>query len=339
MGLLKRGDWGEARWIEYPDREAGDPLPLFARPFEIEQRRTGRVVRARLYLSGVGLHLARLNGKAVTDEVLAPGNSNYQLSTEYRVYDVTRLVRPGANTVGVELGHGTALVSRSVTNPATGRTAPYSWWQSQVKGSGTLSAPAAAFGGGPHFGGGTIGLAPTVRALTSAGRDDVLWKVLQEDTRPSYGYFMAPTTANPGGLTTIPEQWDMGNSKNHVILLQIEEWFHGALAGIRQAPGSVAYRDLVFDPRVVGGLTHAEGSYRTPYGEARSAWTLRGGTFRLTVTVPPNTTAEVRLPEAGRGPYESPAGATPRHAGGDRPVFTVPSGTYGFTVRNMPAAP
>jgi alpha-L-rhamnosidase len=35
-------------------------------------------------------------------------------------------------------------VTRSVTNPATGRTAPYSWWQSQFKGSGTLAAPAVA---------------------------------------------------------------------------------------------------------------------------------------------------------------------------------------------------
>ncbi|WP_247240696.1 alpha-L-rhamnosidase N-terminal domain-containing protein [Streptomyces scabiei] len=138
-GLLHRTDWGEAKWIEHPGRAVDQPLPLFARAFRVD----GRVVEARLYLSGVGLHEARLNDEPVTDEVLAPGNSNYQLSTEYRVYDVTGLVRSGANTLGVELGHGTALVTRSVTNPAAGRTAPYSWWQSRFKGSGTLVAPAA----------------------------------------------------------------------------------------------------------------------------------------------------------------------------------------------------
>jgi alpha-L-rhamnosidase len=47
--------------------------------------------------------------------------------------------------VCVELGHGTALVTLSVANPATGRTAPYSWWQGQFKGSVTLVA-AAPFG-------------------------------------------------------------------------------------------------------------------------------------------------------------------------------------------------
>ena len=143
MGLLERSDWGKARWIEYPGRALSDPLPIFARSYTVERHRAP-IAKARLHLSGLGIQRAELNGRRVTGEVLAPGNSNYQLSAEYRTYDVTRLVRPGANTVGVELGNGTALVTRSVTNPATGRTAPYAWWQSQFKGSGSLAAPAAA---------------------------------------------------------------------------------------------------------------------------------------------------------------------------------------------------
>jgi alpha-L-rhamnosidase len=99
---------------------------------------------ARLHISGTGLHLATVNGRSLTDEVLAPGNSNYQLSSEYRVYDVTDEVGDGDNTVGVQLGNGTAYVRRSVVNPAVGRTSPYSWWQSQLKGSGTLVADAPA---------------------------------------------------------------------------------------------------------------------------------------------------------------------------------------------------
>ena len=38
-------------------------------------------------------------------------------------------------------------------------------------------------GDGPHFSGGTIGMAPTVRALAAGGRDDVLWDLLQENER------------------------------------------------------------------------------------------------------------------------------------------------------------
>ncbi|MFF5081781.1 family 78 glycoside hydrolase catalytic domain [Actinoplanes sp. NPDC000266] len=138
MGLLKQSDWGSARWIDYPDRAEGQPMPIFARPFGVKKKVAG----ARLYLSGVGLHHATLNGREITSEVLAPGNSNYQLSSEYRTYDLTAAVRGGANTLGVELGNGPAYVRRSVTNPAVGRTSPYSWWQSQLKGNGTLTAAA-----------------------------------------------------------------------------------------------------------------------------------------------------------------------------------------------------
>ncbi|NUR38663.1 MAG: alpha-galactosidase, partial [Streptomyces sp.] len=186
------------------------------------------------------------------------------------------------------------------------------------------------YGGGPHFSGGTIGLAPIVRALHEGGRDDVLWDVLQEDTRPSYGYFMRPTTANPGGLTTHPEQWDMGNSKNHMILLQIEEWFHSGLAGIRRPRGGVAYRELVVDPRPVGTLTHVAGSYRTPYGEVSSEWTRADGVFRLRVEVPPNTTAEIRVPTGGGKPGQAPDGARFERVDGDRAVYRAGSGSYLF---------
>ncbi|MEV4033639.1 family 78 glycoside hydrolase catalytic domain [Streptomyces umbrinus] len=192
------------------------------------------------------------------------------------------------------------------------------------------------FGGGPHFSAGTIGLAPVVRALMDGGRDDVLWDVLQEDTQPSYGFFMASTTANPGGLTTIPENWGFGASKNHMILLQIEEWFHSGLAGIRQVPGSVGYRELVIDPRPVGDLTQVEGSYRTPYGKVTTEWTRRNGTFRLTVGIPPNTTAEVRVPSGAGAVSKPPGGAVFQGIEGDRAVFRVPPGTYVFSTRDVP---
>ncbi|RSM91471.1 alpha-galactosidase [Kibdelosporangium aridum] len=141
MGLLQQTDWGAARWIDYPGRTEGQPMPIFARQFTVDRGR--QVSQARLYLSGVGLHLPTLNGRKLTDEVLAPGNSNYQLSSEYRTYDVTDDLSRGDNTLGVQLGNGPAYVRRSVTNPAVGRTSPYSWWQSQLKGNSVLAADSA----------------------------------------------------------------------------------------------------------------------------------------------------------------------------------------------------
>ncbi|MEV0621980.1 family 78 glycoside hydrolase catalytic domain [Nonomuraea sp. NPDC050404] len=185
-------------------------------------------------------------------------------------------------------------------------------------------------GEGPHFSGGTIGMAPTVRALADGGRDDVLWELLQSDAQPSYGYFMAPTPANPGGMTTIGERWNRGDSKNHMILAQIEEWFHTGLAGIRPAPDTIAYRKLVIRPKPVGNLTSVKGRYETPQGTARSEWTRTEGRFRLMVDVPPNTTAEVWVPAKERRLVTVQGRATFLRMDGGHAVYAAASGTHTF---------
>ena len=156
------------------------------------------------------------------------------------------------------------------------------------------------FGGGPHLNSGMIGLGPVTRALMDNGRQDVLWDLLQEDTQPSYGYFLQSTEKHPGGLTTIPEYWDLRQSQNHMILLQIDEWFTAGLAGIKQAKDSIGYRDLVIKPQVVGNLGEVSGEYMSPYGEVLSSWTRDGDDApTLSVTVPSNSTAEVWAPTGG----------------------------------------
>jgi alpha-L-rhamnosidase len=170
-------------------------------------------------------------------------------------------------------------------------------------------------------------MAPTVRALAAGGRDDVLWDLLQEDDQPSYGYFMASTPANPGGMTTIGERWNRGDSKNHMILAQIDEWFQTGLGGIR--PGATAYRSLTIHPKPVGDLRHAHASYETPQGVARSGWQKNGDRFELTVTVPANTVAEVWLP-TGDGTPVAPARARFLRVDGDNTVYSVPSGQFTF---------
>jgi alpha-L-rhamnosidase len=186
-------------------------------------------------------------------------------------------------------------------------------------------------GDGPHFSGGTIGMAPTVRALSAGGRDDVLWEVIHEEEQPGYGYFMEPTVANPGGMTTMGERWNRGDSKNHMILAQIEEWFHAGLAGIRAADGTTAYRELVIQPKVVGDLTFVKGHYTTPQGTARSEWKRDGNRLRLTVTVPPNTTATIHVPTLGGRVAGTPRRAEFLRTTGGYAVYQVPSGTYTFT--------
>ncbi|KAJ3542971.1 hypothetical protein NM208_g3810 [Fusarium decemcellulare] len=179
IGLLNQSDWGEARWVDYPDRTENQPLPLFARQFKIP---TGKkVLNAYLYLAGVGMHHATVNGKEITDEVLAPGYSNWQLSTEYRTYNVKKFLQPGANTVGVRLGNGPAYVRRSVVNPAVSRNAPYSWWESQLKGNGTLTTNVEAGSKVVHLSSvGNYTVGGTINIDTAGGGDNLESRVITE---------------------------------------------------------------------------------------------------------------------------------------------------------------
>jgi alpha-L-rhamnosidase len=187
---------------------------------------------------------------------------------------------------------------------------------------------------GPHLSGGTIGMGPIVRALSAGGRDDVLWEALQQNDQPSYGYFMQSTPANPGGYTTLGEEWDLAGSRNHMILAQIDEWFHATVVGIRPVALttlSTAWEDrLVFQPTPVGDLTWAAGSYMLLSGEARSEWRIsEDGVLSLEVTVPPNTEAEVRVPAIGK--VEASGRAKFVGVGAKHTSYVVPSGKHSFS--------
>lgn len=63
------------------------------------------VSSARLYVCGLGVYEACIDGKPVSDERLAPGTHAYDQWLQYQTYDVTELVADGA-CLSVALGHG-----------------------------------------------------------------------------------------------------------------------------------------------------------------------------------------------------------------------------------------
>ncbi|MEU8354735.1 family 78 glycoside hydrolase catalytic domain [Nonomuraea sp. NPDC048882] len=114
LGLLEETDWS-AEWITHPDwyderndprAGEGHPLPLLAGEFTL----AGPVEGARLYVAGLGVYVASVNGAPVTDAVLEPPYSDFTRRVVYATHDVTALLREGANAIGVALGPGIAHV-------------------------------------------------------------------------------------------------------------------------------------------------------------------------------------------------------------------------------------
>ena len=65
-----------------------------------------QVVSARLYITGLGVYEAYLNGEKIGDEYLAPFYNDYNNWIQVQTYDVTQQLRSGCNTLGVMLGNG-----------------------------------------------------------------------------------------------------------------------------------------------------------------------------------------------------------------------------------------
>jgi len=67
---------------------------------------TGTPVLAELKLSATGIFKAFINGKSVSDELFAPGWTNYDKRILYRKYDVTSMIGKGGNALSVCVGDG-----------------------------------------------------------------------------------------------------------------------------------------------------------------------------------------------------------------------------------------
>ncbi|MCW5941343.1 MAG: family 78 glycoside hydrolase catalytic domain [Fimbriimonadaceae bacterium] len=141
---------------------------------------------------------------------------------------------------------------------------------------------------------GDVGHVFLIRALAEAGRSDVLHKVYSRTGLGSYGGILAK------GLTTLPESWDAltvgSNSLNHCMLGHAMEWFYGWVLGIRQAPGSVGWREVVVAPNP-GSLSWAKGHLATARGRIEVTWKRRGNGFDVAVTSPRGMAIRVEGPD------------------------------------------
>ncbi len=117
-GLLHAQDW-QAQWIAAeadprplritpPPAINTDPpveprpLPLFRHSFELAKPLRSALVS----VCGLGHYELRINGAVAAQTQLDPGWTNYRKTVLYNTLDVTGLLRPGKNALGVLLGNG-----------------------------------------------------------------------------------------------------------------------------------------------------------------------------------------------------------------------------------------
>ncbi|WVQ99093.1 hypothetical protein IAU59_006225 [Kwoniella sp. CBS 9459] len=101
-GLLDRQDWA-AEMITSEEQPNDKPKKSFRVRTTFSVSHIGR---ARLYITAHGVYEAYLNGHRIGNEYLSPGWTDYNYHLNYRVFDVTDLIKQGTNVLGAWVGEG-----------------------------------------------------------------------------------------------------------------------------------------------------------------------------------------------------------------------------------------
>lgn len=139
---------------------------------------------------------------------------------------------------------------------------------------------------------GDIGYRYVLRALEAEGRTNVIYDMNKKYDIPGYGWQLAH------GATALTESWQAYGfiSNNHFMLGHLMEWLFSGLGGIRQQDESVAFKQILIEPQVVGDITSAATTYESSYGRISCEWKIENGNYTLLVAIPANTTAQIILP-------------------------------------------
>jgi len=185
-----------------------------------------------------------------------------------------------------------------------------------------------------HLSTGFLGTPFLLFTLADHGRVDVAYRLLLNDTYPSWGYMLSR------GATTWWERWngDTGdpamNSYNHYAFGSVIAWVYRYAAGIDTAPDSPGFKEILIHPHLDPHMTSARMEYESIYGKIISDWKGRAaGPFSLKVTIPANTSAKVFLPAIAGAQLTEDGNSVDAPQEGGSYVVRVGSGSYNFEVK------
>ena len=111
MGIMEHSRW-RGHWIgpgvPHLNERMGDAIrevlwsPMLRREFST----SGKIKKARAYVTGLGWHEFYINGRKIGRAVLDPAPTDYHKTVLYRTHDITSYLREGENALGIILGNG-----------------------------------------------------------------------------------------------------------------------------------------------------------------------------------------------------------------------------------------
>jgi alpha-L-rhamnosidase len=185
-----------------------------------------------------------------------------------------------------------------------------------------------------HLSTGFLGTPFLLFTLADHGRSDVAYRLLLNDTYPSWGYMLSK------GATTWWERWngDTGdpsmNSYNHYAFGSVIAWVYRYAAGIDTTTDAPGFKEIVVHPHLDARMTSARAEYESIYGKIISEWKgTPAGPFSLSVTIPANTSARVFLPAIAGAHLTEGGSPVESQAENGSYAIQIGSGSYHFELK------
>ncbi|MGZ0654858.1 family 78 glycoside hydrolase catalytic domain [Coraliomargarita sp. W4R72] len=152
-----------------------------------------------------------------------------------------------------------------------------------------------------HLSTGFIGTPLLNPVLTKIGRSDVAYKLLLQDTYPSWLYPIK------NGATTMWERWNSYtkedgfgpvemNSFNHYAYGAIGEWLYQSVGGMAPDVSEPGYQLVHIAPQIDGPLRSARLRLKTRFGSFRVSWKRQRENVQIQIEVPVGCRAQLALP-------------------------------------------
>jgi alpha-L-rhamnosidase len=185
-----------------------------------------------------------------------------------------------------------------------------------------------------HLSTGFLGTPFLLFTLSDHGRTDVAYRLLLNDTYPSWGYMLSK------GATTWWERWngDTGdpsmNSYNHYAFGSVVAWVYRYSAGIDTTTKGPGFKEIVIRPHLDSRMPSARAEYDSMYGKIVSDWKgTPNGPFSLRVTIPANTSAKIALPRVAGAHVTESGNPIQTQEEIDTQTVGVGAGSYNFEVK------
>ena len=137
---------------------------------------------------------------------------------------------------------------------------------------------------------GILGAKYIPRVLAEYGYADDAFEIITQKEFPGWGW------QAEHGATSLWEEWNGKNSRNHIMYGDISAWMYQYLGGLRPMQETPGFRTMVIRPCFVKQLQWVKMSHKSPYGEIRTEWKRTGKQIECKFEIPKGCEADIVLP-------------------------------------------